>query len=279
MTNTDFKGQDWSDQEIDLIVADYFAMRDMELANQPYVKAHHNAELQRLTGRSRGSIEFKHQNISAVLMTLSEPWIRGYKPMPNFQKALLKSVEEYLDTGKGRIINFSASILEAAENSTLFVGPAPPLRERPEEKNAELARLVRKFDPAARDERNRKLGKHGEERVLRSEHAGLRAAGRDDLARRVRWVAQEDGDGAGYDILSFDPRGAERFLEVKTTTGHSQTPFYLSRNEKAFSEERPDGFRIFRVYDFAQEPKAFMIEPPLENKLILAAANYKASFG
>jgi Domain of unknown function (DUF3883) len=56
------------------------------------------------------------------------------------------------------------------------------------------------------------------------------------LASKVKWVAQEDGDGAGYDILSFSPNGQERFLEVKTTVGHQRTPFFLSRNEKDFAE-------------------------------------------
>ena len=96
MVSDDRTGQDWSDQEVELIVADYFSMRDMELRGESYVKAHRNAELYRLTGRSRGSIEFKHQNISAVLMTLGEPWIQGYKPMMNFQRALIDGVERFL---------------------------------------------------------------------------------------------------------------------------------------------------------------------------------------
>jgi hypothetical protein len=46
----------------------------------------------------------------------------------------------------------------------------------------------------------------------------LRDARRDDLARRVEWVASTVGDGLGFDILSFDELdGSERFIEVKTT--------------------------------------------------------------
>jgi hypothetical protein len=44
-------------------------------------------------------------------------------------------------------------------------------------------------------------------------------------------MAAEDGDGAGYDILSFDPSGKERLIEVKTTNGAAKTPFFLTRNE------------------------------------------------
>ena len=278
MAAGDRAGEDWNEQEIDLIVADYFDMRDRELRGEPYVKAHRNAELQKLTGRSKGSIEFKHQNISAVLMSLGEPWIAGYKPMVNFQKALLDGVERFIDRRTDFVLPLPAKEMALAEHGALFIGEAPVKIERPEDSHPALARLVRKFDPAARDERNRALGRLGEERVLTSERARLRGEGRDDLARKVKWVAQEEGDGAGYDILSFTARGEERFLEVKTTAGHMQTPFFISRNEKNFAEERPDGFRIFRLYDFAKEPKAFKIAPPLESRLILDAANYRASF-
>ena len=65
-----------------------------------------------------------------------------------------------------------------------------------------MLHIARKLDVAARDERNRALGRDGEERVLAHERAALKSAGRDDLARKVRWVSEEDGDGAGYDIAS-----------------------------------------------------------------------------
>lgn len=82
-------GTEWSEHEIDLIVADYFAMLFEELSGMPYNKSQHNAALQNLTGRTRSSIEFKHCNISAVLELLGLPTISGYKPRRNFQNALI----------------------------------------------------------------------------------------------------------------------------------------------------------------------------------------------
>ena len=278
MAASDRTGEDWNEQEIDLIVADYFDMRDKELRGEPYVKARRNAELQKLTGRSKGSIEFKHRNISAVLLKLGLKPIEGYLPAMHFQDALTAGVERYLKVRPEALQISPEQINVFAEDAILFVGQPPEKIDRSEDRYPTLARLIQKFDPAARDERNRALGRLGEERVWQSEQARLRAAGRDDLARKVKWVAQEEGDGAGFDILSFTARGAERYLEVKTTTGGEQTPFFLSRNEKNFAEERPEGFRIFRLYDFARAPRAFEIAPPLENALILEAANYKASF-
>src|SRR4051812_42143386 len=66
---TSERGRPWSREEVDLIVADYFSMLRAELAGEPYSKADHNRALQPLLGgRSKSSIEFKHQNISAVLV-------------------------------------------------------------------------------------------------------------------------------------------------------------------------------------------------------------------
>lgn len=278
LMEADPTGTDWTTAEIDLIVADYFDMLAMELRGQPFVKAQRNAALQDLTGRSKGSIKFKHQNISAVLMRLGMPWIIGYKPMPNFQKALVDGVERYLDAGRATLDAAEAdSVADLAEEASIFIEPPP--EKAASEPPAFVQRLVRKFDPAARDARNRALGRRGEESIFLFEQSRLRGRGRDDLARKVRWVAEEDGDGAGYDIRSFDLSGAERLIEVKTTTGHSTTPFFLSENERAFSEERPDAFRLMRLYDFARQPKAFELIPPLDSSVVLTPANWTASFG
>ncbi|MFQ5626384.1 MAG: DUF3883 domain-containing protein [Methyloligellaceae bacterium] len=141
-----------------------------------------------------------------------------------------------------------------------------------------MKRLVRNFDPAQRDARNRALGKRGEELIFLSEQVRLRSIGSDNLAKRVRWVSEEDGDGAGYDILSFSNTGEERLLEVKTTTGHQTTPFYISENERLLSVERPDEFRLVRLYNFVKEPRAFKLVPPIDRYVELAAINYRASF-
>jgi len=107
-----------------------------------------------------------------------------------------------------------------------------------------MLHITRKFDVAGRDERNRALGRAVEERVLAHERAPLRSAGRDDLARKVRWVSEEDGDGAGYDIASFAPDGLPRLIEVKTTNGWERTPFHITRNELAVAEERRSEWRL-----------------------------------
>ena len=86
-----------------------------------------------------------------------------------------------------------------------------------------------------------------------------------------------DGNGAGYDIRSFEPDGKDRLIEVKTTNGWERTPFHISRNEIAVAEEHRDHWCLVRLWDFAREPKAFEIRPPLDAHVILTPTSFLAS--
>ena len=90
-------GKDWTPDEVALVVADYFGMLQKELFGKPYSKtAHRDALRPLLRGRTTGSVEFKHQNISAVLIRMGLPYISGYKPKSNYQALLAKAVDSYL---------------------------------------------------------------------------------------------------------------------------------------------------------------------------------------
>jgi len=63
--------QAWADAENDLIVGDNFAMLADDVAGRPYNKAEHRRQLLPLLNNcSEGSVQYKHQNISAVLKGL-----------------------------------------------------------------------------------------------------------------------------------------------------------------------------------------------------------------
>src|ERR1700692_300975 len=254
--------RNWTGEELDLIVSDYFLMLRDEAAGVSFNKAEHNRLLRANIDRSEGSIEFKHQNISAVLQQLGLPRIRGYMPATNYQKAIIAAIDRYLSQNPVAL-HPERRAGGLAERPGLFVETPPmllPVKPRPED----IERLVRKFNPVERDFRNRKLGREGEELVFQFERERLERLDRADLAKRIRWISEEDGDGAGYDILSFDTKGKERFLEVKTTVGSDTTPFYITRNELSLSSERPDAFRLCRVFEFSSQPRMFELAPPLE---------------
>lgn len=277
-------GEDWSDLENDLIVADYFSMLAAEIAGQPYVKAEHNRNIQiHLNDRTRGSVEKKHQNISAVMVGLGQPWIDGYKPLPSFQNSLVDAVMRWLNANPGwlqpSLEDSSIAGRDAVrEIPSLWIGPAPTFSNEPPPINAEfMAKIARKFDVAERDARNRALGKAGEELVLRHEQARLRTERREDLADKVRWTAVQDGDGAGYDIFSFENDGRDRLIEVKTTNGWERTPFHVTRNELAVADANRDNWHLVRLWNFAREPKAYSIRPPLDAHVALTPTSFLAS--
>lgn len=275
---------DWTDEQNDAIVTDYFAMLAADIVELAYSKAEHNRRLQAMIGRPRGSIEYKHQNISAVLKGLGEDWIPGYKPAFNFQSSLVDAVVRWLQRHPDWLapaarMAMGPSPSALREEAMLWIGPPPTHSNAPPPDELEqMTVIARKYDVAERDARNRALGRAGEERVLAHERASLLAAGRTDLAERIRWVSHVDGDGAGYDILSFETDGSDRLIEVKTTNGWERTPFHISRNELAVAEERRADWRLVRLWNFARKPKAFELRPPLESHVSLMATSYQANF-
>jgi hypothetical protein len=272
-------GSPWSDDELDAIVADYFAMLEAELYRRPYVKSHHSAALMGQIGRTHRSVEFKHQNISAVLDELGLPWIPGYKPKRNYQGAIFDAIDRFL-SARSEVPYQQAppAVFQIEEREDVDVFTEPPMLFPPKVRPWQLERLIKKFDPVERDFRNRSLGKAGEAFVLDIERKMLVKADRPDLVRKIRWVAAEEGDGAGYDILSFDTSGNERLIEVKTTNGAARTPFFLTRNEHQVATARAESWRLYRVHLFSQTPRIFAVAPPLEAAVHLCTEAWRASF-
>ncbi len=274
---------DWTDEQNDATVASYFAMLAYDISGRAYSKAERNRQLQAVIGRPRGAIEYKHQNISAVLKALGENWIPGYKPAFNFQASLIDAVVRWLDRHPDWLppvsgIPLRQSPSAAREPATLWIGPPPTHSNAPPPAELEqMTAIARKYHVAERDARNRALGRAGEERVLAHERASLVAAGRADLAERVRWVSDLEGDGAGYDIQSFETTGGDRLIEVKTTKGWERTPFHITRNELTVAQERREDWRLVRLWDFARAPRAFELRPPLEAHVSLMATSYQAN--
>lgn len=266
-------------------MADYFHMVRLELAGQPYNKAAHNRGLQsRLHARSRSAIEMKHQNISAVLQDLGHWWLRGYQPLPNYQRALFEAVEAHLtsdrlfDQAAISLANQPADVpLELAFKDFVVSAPLPSKPRINDERLDWARKSVFKRDYFEQEARNRTLGLAGEKLVLEYETQRLQRDGRADLARKIEHVSIERGDGLGYDILSFDSDGRERFIEVKTTAFVAATPFFISQNEVRFSREFSDRFQLYRLFDFREMPRMFTLPGSVEGNCRLDPQTYRAS--
>jgi hypothetical protein len=97
------------------------------------------------------------------------------------------------------------------------------------------------------------------------------------LADRVRWTASEDGDGLGYDVLSYNIDGYERHIEVKTTALGALTPFYLSSAELEFAHRHLQSYALYRVYAvLASPPRFFALQGNDVLQLELTPVTYRA---
>lgn len=273
----------WSNIEINLIVEDYFSMLRTELAAESFNKAHHRrALLPLLNSRSEGSIEFKHQNISAVLARLGQPFIRGYLPRYNYQKVLEDKVLDYLIGNRDieedfRVFSEKKVVLpEKVPFDKLIVG-APTIGEIKEPIKA-YTRSPIKVNYLEKEQNNRKLGEKGEELVLDFEKWKLRGIGKNSLADSVRWIAKEDGDGAGFDILSRYSNGKDKYIEVKTTKLSKETPFYFSRNELMFSKEHSTDYHLFRLFNFEKDTRMFIKNGAFDSLCNYHPVNFKGYF-
>ncbi len=87
---------DWSSEENRVVVTSYFDMLLKEIDGDQYVKADHYRAVMAKTGRTKGSVEYKFQNISSWLQVMGFRFIDGYKPATNKQESLRDAIEEYI---------------------------------------------------------------------------------------------------------------------------------------------------------------------------------------
>lgn len=95
----------WTKDEVSASVDGYLEMLDAELNGRHYVKSKVNARLREgpLSARSKASVEYRMQNISAVLDELGLTRIKGYVPAKNVGTTVKKEIlsvlkeKEYFD--------------------------------------------------------------------------------------------------------------------------------------------------------------------------------------
>lgn len=276
--------EDWSDIEVELIVADYFSMLMAEISGTPYNKSEHRRGIiKQLNNRNEGSIEFKHQNISAVLAKFGVPWIQGYKPLANYQNKLEQVVAHYLQKNTSLEHSFKEFAEGEVRNLQLesisytnFV-ESPPETQLVKEPELTYSGPV-KVNYLEIEQNNKRLGDSGEEVVIKYEQWRLTNAGKDSLADKIEWVAQTEGDWIGYDILSKNTNGTDRHIEVKTTKLSKDAPIFFSKNEYEFSARNASSYFLYRVFNFNKAPKVFIVNGRFDEFCRFQPIKFKGHF-
>jgi hypothetical protein len=245
----------WSPAENEATVASYLRMLKLELAGEPYSKTQENDRLRPLlNNRTKAAVEYKYQNVSAVLLQNGWVYVDGYKPAVNVQRDLCSEVERQLrqDVDLDRLMqrHVEVPVVDGATASAEMVETDPPeaVLGIPEWNPRGIKR-----DYVYRDTMYRQLGLQGELAVVALERKRLVSSDRPDLASRVEHVSQTVGDGLGYDMRSFEHDGAERFIEVKTTVYVRATPFFISRNEVEASAHYGPKFYLYRLFQYGSK--------------------------
>lgn len=221
--------EDWTREEVELIVSEYFEMLSKEQSGIAFNKSEIRRRiLPLLKNRSEGSIEFKNRNISAVLAKIGQPYVRGYLPAYNYQKQLLEHV----------VFSYIRNRPEAEKAFQLFADSAPTpkalifenmLEEMPKSEalleEPEIAyRSPVKVNYIELEQANKSVGQTGESIALQYERWRLLQAGKESLANKIEWVSQTQGDGLGFDILSKNTNGTDRYIESEVYEANKRSP-------------------------------------------------------
>ena len=112
------------------------------------------------------------------------------------------------------------------------------------------------------NKKHRRLGERGEEIVLNAERDFLKENDK-ALAKRIRQISKEN-TSAGYDILSFEEDGQNKYIEVKSTINSpsSKANFLITINEYEKSKELKN-YYIYIVFNVKSEkPKIGILRDP-----------------
>jgi hypothetical protein len=108
-------------------------------------------------------------------------------------------------------------------------------------------------DYLAKAKRQQGLGELGESFVVSIEKEALKSTSFKD---KVIWASRDNGDGLGYDVLSYELSGEPKYIEVKTTTGPEETDFEITATELAACRKYGDRYYLYRVYNYGSDREA-----------------------
>lgn len=154
------------------------------------------------------------------------------------------------------------------------------LAKKIDKSNPKSQAKIVKIDYSKINDLKEKLGTYCEKMIYDLEREKLIKEGREDLAEKVLWVSKEIGDGAGYDVRSFEKKEGkyiEIYIEVKGTNKSINEPFEISMNEIEASNKYGKQYYIYRVGSVhSKRPKFYKINGRIEDNFNLEAISFKA---
>lgn len=154
----------------------------------------------------------------------------------------------YYDNVIDKYVSYECKKMKSKLDKKVYV------EELGQKKRKAVMFYARKIDYERINKERKLIGNAGEELVYKDQIEFVKKHAPENL-KSVRHVSKLDGDGAGYDICSFNEDKKLVYIEVKSTTGKKETPFYMSSSEYAFFELHKDNYIIARVYEFDTNTK------------------------
>lgn len=281
----DTSNVEWAENEIRAAVRDYFTTLQAELRGRaPGTVGLWQPRLDRNDDPDRAALQRKYGQIGAVLMDHGLPYSLAHAPVPDYRPSLVAAVRDYLGNHPYMLELMEGAVFRPVRTLPALdaLEPRRVLSRPPAGAAAPGARgateLIAGVDYLEKEQRNRSLAMAGQQFVLAFERRRLQAQGLHKYAEAIEHVSAEHGDGAGFDILSYGVDGGERYIGVKTTRFRRETPLYLSAHEVAMSQIRDGRFWIYRVHNFRDNPRLYMVNGSLTGHFELEPTQYRARF-
>ncbi|GAH59987.1 unnamed protein product, partial [marine sediment metagenome] len=154
------------------------------------------------------------------------------------------------------------------------------IKENKKERGGKASQRKMVVDFEEENRRFARLGERGENVVLMQERKYLLELGKDNLARKVKQVSKKNVS-AGYDILSFEPDGRKKYIEVKATSRSYKgiVSFLISSNELEKAKEL-ENYYIYIVFNTKlKNPKIWPLKDASKlfySSITLKPINYRA---
>lgn len=281
----DTSNVEWAENEIRAAVRDYFTTLQAELRGRASgTIGLWQPRLGRNDDPDPAALQRKYGQIGAVLMDHGLPYCVAFAPVHDYRPSLVRAVRDYLRNHPHMLELMEGAVFRPVRTLPALdtLEPRRVLSQPPAGNGSSGAggatELIAGADYLEKEQRNRSLAMAGQQFVLAFERRRLQAQGLHKYAEAIEHVSAEHGDGAGFDILSYGVDGSERYIGVKTTRFRRETPLYLSAHEVTMSRLRGERYWIYRIHNFRDDPRLYMVNGSLAGHFELEPTQYRARY-